>query len=114
MPGVSCVTLEMKMLKTPVRFWGEAPLRLPWTGPELQEALVCRGVNLKWGCLPSIHVQGFPCGSASKESACNAGDLGSIPGSGRSPGGHPRPLSLLQRGLAPRSKGTIPFAKGSS
>ena len=26
------------------------------------------------------------CGSAGKESACNAGDLGSIPGSGRSPG----------------------------
>ena len=28
----------------------------------------------------------FPCGSAGKESACNAGDLGSIPGLGRSPG----------------------------
>ena len=27
----------------------------------------------------------FPCGSADKESACNAGDLGSIPGLGRSP-----------------------------
>ena len=30
---------------------------------------------------------GFPGGSDSKESTCNAGDLGSIPGSGRSPGG---------------------------
>ena len=29
---------------------------------------------------------GFPCGSAGKESAHNAGDLGSIPGLGRSPG----------------------------
>ena len=29
----------------------------------------------------------FPGGSDSKESACNAGDLGSIPGLGRSPGG---------------------------
>ena len=29
---------------------------------------------------------GFPCVSAGKESACNAGDLGSIPGLGRSPG----------------------------
>ena len=28
---------------------------------------------------------GFPCGSAGKESACNAGDLGLIPGLGRSP-----------------------------
>ena len=31
----------------------------------------------KWKC---------PLGSAGKESACNAGDPGSIPGSGRSPG----------------------------
>ena len=29
----------------------------------------------------------FPGGTAVKESACNAGDWGSIPGSGRSPGG---------------------------
>ena len=29
---------------------------------------------------------GFPGGSDGKESAHNAGDLGSIPGSGRSPG----------------------------
>ena len=29
---------------------------------------------------------GFPDGSGGKESTCNAGDLGSIPGSGRSPG----------------------------
>ena len=28
---------------------------------------------------------GFPAGSAGKKSACNAGDLGSIPGLGRSP-----------------------------
>ena len=35
----------------------------------------------------------FPGGSDSKEPACNAGDLGSIPGSGRSPGGgHGNPL----------------------
>ena len=29
---------------------------------------------------------GFPGGSAGKEFTCNAGDLGLIPGSGRSPG----------------------------
>ena len=28
----------------------------------------------------------FPGGSVGKESACNSGDLGSIPGLGRSPG----------------------------
>ena len=31
-------------------------------------------------------ISGFPCGSAGKESTCNAGDLGSTPGLGRSPG----------------------------
>ena len=39
-------------------------------------------------------VTGLPGGSDGKESACNAGDLGSIPGSGRSPGkgnGYPFP-----------------------
>ena len=30
--------------------------------------------------------EGFPRGSAGKESTCNAGDLGLIPGMGRSPG----------------------------
>ena len=34
----------------------------------------------------SLH-GGSPCGSDSKESSCNAADLGSIPRSGRSPGG---------------------------
>ena len=29
---------------------------------------------------------GFPCGSAGKESACDAGDLGLFPGLGRSLG----------------------------
>ena len=39
------------------------------------------------------HVLGFPCGSAGKESACNAGDLGSISGLGSSPGeGNSYPL----------------------
>ena len=38
------------------------------------------------------YLLGFPGGLDGKESACNAGDPGSIPGSGRSPGegiGHP-------------------------
>ena len=38
----------------------------------------------------------FPGGSDDKESACNAGDLGSIPGLGRSPrGGHGTYSSIL-------------------
>ena len=35
---------------------------------------------------------GPPGGSVSKESACQAGDLGLIPVLGRSPGGHGDPL----------------------
>ena len=34
----------------------------------------------------SLPLEGFPGGSDGKASACNAGDLGSIPGSRRSPG----------------------------
>ena len=43
--------------------------------------------------------KGFPGGSEVKASACNAGDLGSIPGSGRSPGegnGNPLQYSCLE------------------
>ena len=42
--------------------------------------------------------QGYPGGSGSKESACSAGNLGSIPGFGRSPGegnGNPLQYSCL-------------------
>ena len=35
--------------------------------------------------LPAPVFLGFPCGSAGKESTCNAGDLGLTPGLGRSP-----------------------------
>ena len=35
---------------------------------------------------------GFPCDSDGKESACNAGDLGLIPGLGRSPEGNGNPF----------------------
>ena len=42
---------------------------------------------------------GFPCGSAGKESTCNVGDLGLIPGLVRSPGegkGYPLQYSCLE------------------
>ena len=42
------------------------------------------------------HLNVFPCGSAGKESTCNAGDLGLIPGLGRSPGeGERLPTSVF-------------------
>ena len=45
------------------------------------------------GTIARIEHMGFPSGSDGKESACRAGDPGSIPGSGRSPGrGNGNPL----------------------
>ena len=47
-------------------------------------------------------MMGFPGGSDSKASACNAGDLGSIPESGRSPGegnGNPVQYSCLENSM---------------
>ena len=51
-----------------------------------------------YGCM------GFPGSSAGKESTCNAGDLGLIPGLGRSPGGGPgNPLYLPGKSHGQRS-----------
>ena len=51
---------------------------------------------------------GFPGGSEVKASACNEGDLGSIPGSGRSPGegnGNPLQYSCLENPMdSPRGR----------
>ena len=50
-----------------------------------------------------LHIhKGFPGGSDSKESACNAGELGLIPGLGRSPGegkGNPLQCSCLENSM---------------
>jgi len=49
-----------------------------------------------------IKTEGFPCGSACKESACNAGDLGYISGLRRSPGegkGYPLQYSGLDNSI---------------
>ena len=44
-------------------------------------------------------IPGLPCGSAGKESAFNAGDMGSIPGLGKSPGeGNVNPLQYSYLG----------------
>ena len=46
--------------------------------------------------------EGFPGGSDGKEFACNAGDLGLIAGSGRSPGegnGNPLQYSCLENSM---------------
>ena len=52
--------------------------------------------------LPTPEFLGFPCGSAGKESTCSMGDLGLIPGLGRSPGegkGYPLQYSCLENSM---------------
>ena len=52
--------------------------------------------------LDSFSLKCFPCGSAGKESICIAGDLGLIPGLGRSPGegkGYPLQYSGLENSM---------------
>ena len=52
--------------------------------------------------LPTPVFFNFPCSSAGKEYACNMGDLGLIPGLGRSPGegkGYPLQYSGLENSM---------------
>ena len=52
--------------------------------------------------LPTSVSVGFPCGSVGEESSCNVGDLGLIPGLGRSPGerkGYPLQYSGLENSM---------------
>ena len=57
------------------------------------------GTDNLWG---GMRKRDFPCDSAGKESACNEGDLGSIPGLVRSPGeeiGYPLQYSGLENSM---------------
>ena len=63
--------------------------------------------RLKWlSCSSSSVTWGFPGGSDGKESTCNVGDLCSIPGLGRTPGGghgNPHQYSCLENPHGQRS-----------
>ena len=57
------------------------------------------------------------CGSAGKESTCNVGDLGSIPGLGRSPGegnGNPLDYSYLESSIDRGSCGATVYGVAKS
>ena len=75
------------MQETPVRFLGQEDL--------LEKEQATRSIFI-----------GFPSESAGKESACNAGDKGSVPGLERSPGeghGYPLQYSCLENPRGQRS-----------
>ena len=63
----------------------------------------CEPSGKEWNCMRVSINMGFPGGgSDSKVSACNAGDWGSIPGLGRSPGGgrdNPLQYSCLENSM---------------
>ena len=65
----------------------------------------------------STNKWGFPGSSDRKGSACNVGDLGSVPGSGRSPGegnGNPHHYSCLENSMYRGAVGYSPWNhKGS-
>ena len=72
-----------------------------WDSPGKNAGVGChslfQGIFPTQGSNPSLLLgRGFPDGSYGKESACNAGDLGLIPGLGRSPGkGNGNPFQYL-------------------
>ena len=68
----------------------------------LHEPLTCRAGRTPKMASNASPTPAFPHSSVGKESICNAGDPGSIPGSGRSPGegiGHPLQYSGLENSM---------------
>ena len=62
-------------------------------------------------------IRDFPGGSEVKASACNVGDLGSIPGSGRPPGegnGNPLQYSCLENPMDGEAVGYSPQGRKES
>ena len=55
-------------------------------------SLWCKSNICKYYYTHRLHIHSFPSGSGGKEPACNSGDLGVIPGWGRSPGEGNGPL----------------------
>ena len=89
-------------VRVKVCLWGSMP-SLILTSPTWRGLQYLRTVQRYYRGYPFM---GFRGGSDSKESSCNAGDLGFIPGLGRSPGGgHGNPLqySCLEHSHGQRS-----------
>ena len=77
------------------------PLALHNPAHTRPRSLVSVSLSVGWGYTMEL-LRGFHGGSAGKETACNAGDLGSIPGSGRPPGvgnGNPLQYSCLENSM---------------
>ena len=86
-------------------YWASLIAQLVKNSPAMQETPVqFLGWEDPWrrGKLPTPVFLGFHYGKAGKESTCNVGDLGLIPGLGRSPGegkGYPLQYSGLENSM---------------
>ena len=77
-------------------------MRVPWTARRPWFNSWVGKIHWRRDRLPIPIFLGFPGGSAGKESACNARDLGSFPGLERSPGernGYPLNYSTLESSM---------------
>ena len=105
--GVNVVILFGSVLSSGITFCNKTSV---WSSGELFYLLQLKSPK------------GFPCGSADKESTCKVGDLGSIPGLGRSPGdgnGNPLQYSGLENLMdcivhGPPGRRPWPRTRGSS
>ena len=81
--------------------WAGRPGQAQWSVTAIEAPLHPRSCSL-----------GFPGGADGKESACRAGDLGKIPGSGRSPGevnGYPLQYSSLENSMDREARWTAAY-----
>ena len=86
-----------RILQARILEWVAFPFSSGSSGPRNQTR-----VSFIAGGLYQLSYQGFHCGSAGKESSCNVGNLGLIPGFGRSPGegnSYPLQYSVLENSI---------------
>ena len=95
--GATCMQKYLPLdweLPQPATAWPQWALIFLAQESQLHPSALAPSLNM-----PPLLLAHFPGGSEVKASACNAGDLGSIPGSGRSPGegtGNPLQYSCLE------------------
>ena len=94
---LNCRTPRLSLENQRIALCEEKPMYIWWSTQKCQNWSIKKDCSVRrqntkvFFCIASmekkqlISYMGFPCGSAGKESAWNAGNLGSIPGLGRSP-----------------------------
>jgi len=79
-------TVKNPCRRKPDRYASVLSQKLPRTGPAHRQIANSKFIDSYADILYQLSHQGSPHSSVGKESACDTGDPGLIPGSGRSPG----------------------------